>query len=128
LYYPLVSPNGRYLAAVTQGAGQTRTIGSRTLLLVDVKTGTRKRLSPRMPGYPKWSADSKYLYFNTIDTVEPALFRVHVPDGKEEKLADVPFRVTGMYWAWSGLTPDGSMLVLRERDNLDVYALTLSFP
>jgi Tol biopolymer transport system component len=79
-----------------------------------------------MAGYPKWSNDSKYVYFNTIDTGEPALFRVRVADGKEEKIADVPFRVTGIYWSWSGLTPDGSLLVLRERDNLDVYALALS--
>jgi hypothetical protein len=57
---------------------------------------------------------------------QPAICRVHVADGREEKVTDVHFRATGTYGSWSGLAPDGSPLVLRDRKQTDVYALSLA--
>jgi Tol biopolymer transport system component/DNA-binding winged helix-turn-helix (wHTH) protein len=120
LYAPLWSPDGHSLAA--------QTAGDRSLVLFDRKTGKYAQLLKHKAVFPAWSLDSQYLYFNTIMTGKPALFRVHVPDGKEEKITDVYFQATGIYGAWSGLAPDGSSLVLRDRERADVYALTLALP
>ncbi|MBZ5522829.1 MAG: winged helix-turn-helix domain-containing protein [Acidobacteriia bacterium] len=119
LYGPRWSPDGRSLAAQS-------TAGDRLLVLVDLRTGKRTTLTRRKADYPAWSADSQYLYFNTMMTGKPALFRVHVPDGREEKIIDVHFPATGVYGAWSGLSPDGSPLVLRDREQADVYVLSLA--
>jgi Tol biopolymer transport system component/DNA-binding winged helix-turn-helix (wHTH) protein len=120
LFAPLFSPDGRNVVA------QSLT-GGRLLVLVDLKSGKRTTLSKRRGDYPAWSADSQYLYFNTLMRDESALFRVHVPDGKEEKITYVPFPTAGVYGVWSGLAPDGSPLVLRNREQSDVYALSLAF-
>ena len=79
-YSPLWSPDGSELSAVDAT--------SERLLLVDLKTGKRTQLS-RPAVYPFWSADSHYLYFCNNDH---EIFRVHVPDGNQEKILDVPFR------------------------------------
>lgn len=118
LYAPLCSPDGRYLVAQS-------TTGDRLLTLVDLKTGKRTTLAKRKADYPAWSADSQYIYFNTATTDDPALLRLHVPDGREERITDVRFPVTGIYGVWSGLAPDGSPLILRGHNQTDVYALSV---
>jgi hypothetical protein len=116
---PRLSPAGDRFIAVDN---------HRKMILVDVRTGQRALLTKRPVDYPFWSADSRYIYFNTLITSEPALFRVSVPGGKEEKITDVRFETAGVWGFWSGLAPDGSPLILRSRSRFDVYALSLSLP
>ncbi|MFZ0821624.1 MAG: winged helix-turn-helix domain-containing protein [Candidatus Acidiferrales bacterium] len=118
LFSPICSPDGRYLAAQS-------TVGDHALVLVDLQSEKRIVLLRSKADYPAWSADSQYLYFNTFASDNPALFRVRVPDGRVEKLMDLPFRITGIYGFWSGLTPDGSPLLFRSHEQTDVYALGL---
>jgi Tol biopolymer transport system component/DNA-binding winged helix-turn-helix (wHTH) protein len=118
LYAPVVSPDGRTLAAQTTAADHE-------LVLLDLKSGKRSTLLKHKADYPVWSADSQYIYFNTVMGEIPALYRAHVPDGREEKIADVRFSVTGTYGVWSGLTLDGSPLILRALSQTDVYALNV---
>jgi Tol biopolymer transport system component/DNA-binding winged helix-turn-helix (wHTH) protein len=114
LYGAQWSPDGRSLAAV-EPAGNT-------LFLVDLKSGKRTQLTaPAM--WPTWSADSQYIYFTRFGV--NWIFRVHVADGKEEKVLELPFRVTP--WPFT-VTPDGSVVILREHGHYDVYALYLSLP
>jgi Tol biopolymer transport system component len=113
LYNPLWSPDGHQLAAVDAA--------SQRLFLVDLKTGKRTQLS-RPAVYPIWSADSQYLYYCAADH---QILRVHVPDGYEEKVLDVTFRVNSGSF---GLAPDGAPIVLREHGHYDVYALSLATP
>ena len=40
--------------------------------------------------YPAWSADSQFLFVNSFVLDQPAIFRIHVPDGKVQKIADLP--------------------------------------
>jgi Tol biopolymer transport system component len=113
LYNPLWSPDGHQLAA-TDAASQR-------LFIVDVKTGKRTQLS-QPAVYPIWSPDSQYIYFAAHDH---QIFRVHVPDGTEEKVLDMTFRVASGSF---GLTPDGAPIVLREHSHYDVYALSITAP
>jgi Tol biopolymer transport system component len=113
LYNPLWSPDGRQLAVIDAS--------SQRLFLVDLKTGKRTQLSQPMV-YPVWSADSQYLYYSAPGH---EIARVHVPEGYEERVVEVPFRLdSGSF----GLAPDGAPIVLREHGHYDVYALSLATP
>jgi hypothetical protein len=68
---------------------------------------------------------SQYVYVNKFAVDQPAIFRIHVPDGKIEKVTETPFPTTGVYGNWSGLAPDGSPLLFRSHVQTDVYALSL---
>ncbi len=120
LHAPLWSPDGRHLAA--------RAAASGLLFLLDPGTGKSVALSKRRADYAAWSADSQFVYFNAVVREHVAIFRVHVPDGTEEKVIDLLFRPAGSYGIWSGLAPDGSPLALRDRGEADVYALAVAFP
>jgi len=118
LFAPTCSFDGRYLAAQS-------TSGDNHLILVDLQTNKRSVISPTKVDYPAWSADSQFIYVNSFVLDQPAIFRLHVPDGKVEKVTDLPFRTTGVYGNWSGLAPDGSPLLFRSHVQTDVYALAL---
>ncbi len=113
LHYPLWSPDGHRLAAVNAATAQ--------LFLFDIKTGKRTQIAGAA-SWPIWSADSQYLYFTSIGN---GIFRVHVPDGKQEKILEAPFRLTSGAF---GITPDGALIMQREHGHYDVYALHLSLP
>jgi Tol biopolymer transport system component len=118
LFAPVCFPDGRYLAAQS-------TTGDNHLILFDLQTNKRSVISFTKVDYPAWSSDSQFLYVNNFVLDKPAIFRVHVPDRKLEKVADLPFATTGVYGSWSGLAPDGSPLVFRSHVQTDVYALAL---
>jgi Tol biopolymer transport system component len=111
LYDPLWSPDGRQLAANDSATER--------LVLFDVTTGKRTQLSSPAV-YPVWSADSQYLYFGSQSH---EVSRVHVPDGHEETVLDLPFRLASGSF---GLTPEGDPILLREHGNYDIYALSLA--
>jgi len=115
LYGPIWSPDGHYLAAVDYTAGDQ-------LMLFDPRTGKWTRISGRA-AWPAWSPDSEYIYF--VRWGLDSILRVHVPDGKEEKVLSVPFRLT--LWPFT-VAPDGSLILLREHGRYDVYALSMSTP
>lgn len=112
LYGPAWSPDGRYMLA-----NNASTDG---LLLVDLKSGKRTQIAGPA-AWPTWSADSRYIYF--VRWGINWIFRVRVPDGREERVLEVPFRVTP--WPFT-VAPDGSLIVLREHGRQDVYSLSLS--
>jgi DNA-binding winged helix-turn-helix (wHTH) protein/Tol biopolymer transport system component len=115
LYGPIWSPDGRYLTAVNYAAGDK-------LMLFDRKSGKWTQIAGQA-AWQTWSPDSQYIYFVRwgIDWI----FRVHVPDGREEKVLLVPFRLT--FWPFT-VAPDGSLILLREHGRYDVYSLSLSTP
>ncbi|HZS04308.1 MAG TPA: protein kinase [Blastocatellia bacterium] len=119
LFSPRWSPDGRYIAANPAGRQDK-------LLLFDFTTQKWTELANQNSGYPHWSRDGKYIYFQSSD----ALFRVGIGDHKVERLA-IPYsfrRAVGVFGGWTGWTPDDSPLALRDVGTQDIYALECQFP
>jgi Tol biopolymer transport system component/DNA-binding winged helix-turn-helix (wHTH) protein len=117
LFSPRVSPDGNYIAAIR---------GDETgLMLFDVPTQRWTELI-RMPvGYPSWSHNGQYLYFDSFFSEEPGLYRIRISDRKLERLvslADIP-RFWGPLGEWAGLAPDDSLLITLDASNEEVYAI-----
>jgi len=120
LSFPALSLDGRYVAARFIAGGES-------LVLVDLKTGKRANIATGKVAYPTWSSDSQYVYFNnTFHTEKPAFFRVNISTGKVEEITEVPAPAASIFGMWMGLAPDGSPLLLRSREQTDVYALSFS--
>ncbi len=122
LQYPHWSPDRRYIAAMSRDL--------RRLMLYDFGTQTWRMLTDQNANYPTWTADGKYLYFDTITGKEPAIMRVSVPGGKLEQVVSLKNvrRPTGAFGYWSGLSPDGSPLTIRDIGTEEIYAFDVQFP
>jgi Tol biopolymer transport system component len=122
LFLPRCSPDGRYIVAATQD--------QQKLKLYETSTHQWTELVAQSVGYPQWSADSKYVYFDSGIGANVAIYRVRIADKKVETVADVRNfnRVVQAWVSWMGLTPEGSPLVMRETGSQEIYALDLEVP
>jgi Tol biopolymer transport system component len=122
LWSPKWSPDGRFIVA--------ETLDSAELMLFDTGTNqwrSLKRVNQSI-GYPCWSHDGTYLYFNTYPPAA-AVYRVRVSDGRMETVVSLKdVRVTGAVGQWFGLTPGDIPLVLRKTRVQEIYALDVRFP
>jgi Tol biopolymer transport system component/predicted Ser/Thr protein kinase len=119
LYSPRWSPDGRHIAALRQGP--------ETLMLFDFSTQIWVQLEQIVVGFPSWSRDSKYIYFDSQGG-DRAFYRVRISDHKLERLVSLKgLRLTGDF-AWTGLAPDDSPLVLRDVGTQEIYAFDWSAP
>ena len=82
-------------------------------------------------GFPNWSLDGNYLYFDTLNT-RPTFRRVKPGQRHSELLVDLAgfarFGVSSLVGAWSGVSPDGSPLLVRDLSTQEIYALSLDVP
>jgi Tol biopolymer transport system component/DNA-binding winged helix-turn-helix (wHTH) protein len=120
----VLAPDGRHYAG-TSGS----TPG---LVLYDMASGANRKLA-ESADYPSWSADGKYVYYSTLNTgafrEKTGVYRVNIATGIVELLMPYPnFPLTGNWGIWNGLTPDGSILLLRELGTPDIYALDVDLP
>ncbi len=122
LFLPVASPDGRYIAGAS--------IDGQTLRIFDFSTGKWSELLKTNAGSTNWSPDSKYIYFDTGLSENPAFYRVRVADRKLERLADLKGfrRVVSGWLPWSGVTPDGAPLLLRDISSQEVSALDFDAP
>jgi Tol biopolymer transport system component len=121
LWSPRWSPDGRYIAALSADAG--------TLLVFDFQSQRWTELGKASFGYPTWSRDSRYIYFDTLGK-DTAFCRIRVRDRKMERivsLADMP-RKMGAFGPWAGLAPDSSPLLTRDASFDEIYALDWEAP
>jgi Tol biopolymer transport system component len=122
LFSPRWSPDGRYIAAITDD--------SLKLKLFDRFNQQWQDLVSLPIGYPSWSHDSQYIYFDTTLNEDAAFYRVRISDHKLERL----FSLKGFreYWStfgsWTGLAPDDSPLLVRDISNQEIYALDWQAP
>ena len=122
LFSPRWSPDGKYIAAITTD--------SQKLLLFDRASERWTDLANMSIGYPSWSRDGQYLYFDTTLTDDPAFFRIRISDRKLERL--VSLKGVRRFWGdlgeWTGLAPDDSPLLVRDISSQEVYALDWQAP
>src|SRR5215469_10439190 len=120
LFGPRWSADGRYIVA--------NRVDQQATMLFDVRAQTWTELA-KSAGYDNWSRDGRYLYF-VRGGREPSLLRVGVRDHRLDEVVSLKnFRHTG--WAggiWSGVTPDGSPLMLRDIGTQEIYALAWKAP
>ena len=125
LFSPRWSPDGQYLAALTADSGK--------LLLFSFKTQKWSVWvnEPGSIGFPNWSRDGSYLYYDNTFTDRPTFRRVKVGQTHSELIADLKdlHRYYGtVAGAWSGVAPDGSGLFARDLGTSEIYALDLDLP
>lgn len=124
LYSPRWSPDGQYLAALNTE--------STKLVLFNWKTQTWSDwvTEPGAFGFPNWSQDGKYLYYDMF-TEHQTFRRVKVGQNHSELVADLKgllrYSVPPAY-GWIGLAPDGSALFDRDLSTDEIYALDLELP
>ncbi len=121
LYSPRWSPDGRFVAALRAGP--------ETLWLFDFSTRQWSELGKIRVGYPSWSHDSKYVYFDSIER-EQSFYRLRVVDRKLEQVVSLKGikRTWVAIFGWSGLAPDDSPLLLRDVGTQEIYALDVELP
>ncbi len=122
LFSPRWSPDGKYIAAFTDD--------SQKLMLLDRSTQKWTEIASMPFGYPSWSHDGQYLYFDTTFTDDPAIFRIRISDRKMERLASLKDirRLLGEWGEWTGLAPDDSTLLVRDTSSQEIYALDFQAP
>jgi eukaryotic-like serine/threonine-protein kinase len=125
LFSPSWSPDGQHLLAMTGD--------NKKLLLFDLKTSKWSEWIKNEPGdinFPIWSRDGSYVYYERGSTDHPSFRRVRIGETHSEsvfELNDIP-RYQGGIGGWSGLTPDGSGLFVRNASTDEIYALDLDLP
>jgi len=117
LFSPRCSPDGKFIAAISTD--------SEKLMVFELATRKWTEVAQMPIGYPSWSHDSQYLYFDTGLTHDPAFYRVRISDRKLEQLADLKGvrRYWGDFGEWSGLTADDAPLLSLNASSQEVYAL-----
>jgi len=120
LFGPRLSPDGKHLAAESSDA--------KKLLIFDFKTQkwTGWINEPEGIGFPAWSRDGNYVYYNVAGN-NTAYRRVKVGQTRSELFVDLKDL---RRWAlpWSGLTPDGSALFVRDVSSDEIYSLEVELP
>ena len=123
LFSPRWSPDGKYIAAITTD--------SQKLVLFDRVSARWMELANMMTiGYPSWSHDGQYLYFDTILSDDPAFYRIRISDRKLERLVSLKGvrRFWGELGEWTGLAPDDSLLLVRDTSSQEIYGLDFQAP
>ena len=129
LFGPKWSPDGKFIAAMTTGD-----IGK--LMLFDVSAQKWTEAFGSQVGYPTWSRDGKYIYFQHSRKQPDRSFyesiaRLRLSDRKVEDIVDVKDvgRVTtGTFVDWFGLGPEDSPLFARDTSTQEIYALEMEWP
>ncbi len=124
LYAPKLSPDGRYMVAISNDSHKIVLFNFNTRKWSDWISG------PEARSYPNWSRDGKYLYFDTFITDKPAYYRIKLGETQAELLVDLKDlqRFSGTLGTWSGTSPDGSPLFVRDVSTDEIYALDLELP
>ena len=120
LFSPRWSVNGRYILAIPSN--------NQGLVLFDLVAQKWSELVKLRMGYPSWSRDSQYIYFDSSAGDDPAFYRVRISDHRLERVANLQnLRRAGLY-GWTGLAQDNSPLLLRDIGTEEIYRLDLQLP
>jgi Tol biopolymer transport system component/DNA-binding winged helix-turn-helix (wHTH) protein len=125
LFCPRWSPDGQHLAAMS--------VDRRKLVLFDFKTKKWADWTnePGTIGYPAWSRDGRYIYYDSSSNSNPTYRRIKIGQSRSEFLIDLKGlkRATGsLLGPWSGIAPGDSPLFDRDLSTAEIYALKLELP
>ncbi len=125
LFSPRWSPDGHYLAALSGD--------SQKLMLYDFKTQKWAVWADEghTVGFPNWSRDSRYVYFDWFFGKDQSYRRVKVGGNKSEELLSLKGLRRYFNWqlgSWSGIAFDGTPLFVRDTSTQEIYALELQQP
>jgi WD40 repeat protein len=125
LFSPRWSPNGRYVAALSPDFTKVMLFDFQTQKWTTWLTEPAGAVS-----YPVWSNDSNYLYFDDLVTGEETIRKVKVSESRAERVFKLKGieRYAGPFGIWSGRTPDGSWMFVRDRSTQEVYQLSVELP
>jgi Tol biopolymer transport system component/DNA-binding winged helix-turn-helix (wHTH) protein len=117
------SPDGRFLAAITEG--------SSTLKLYDMKRKQWTEIaSGKLMAMPVWAADSRYVY--SQDILEPGepIYRFMADHPAKERFYSFEdlLQTDVLRCGFDGFGPDGSLLVKLTRGGFNVYRIQLELP
>ena len=123
LWLPAWSADGTYLIALDRDL--------RKIFVHDFKTLEWTELcnAKEHVGDMHFAHDSKALYFE--DSADLTIYRVSLPDRKVATVTSLKDlrRPDMAYWTyWMGLTPDDSVLAMRDTGTQEIYALDLQLP
>jgi Tol biopolymer transport system component len=121
LWSPHWSANGSYIATL-KGS-------SEKVVLYDFRTHEQIELARGVIGNPSWSRDGAFVYFDTLGS-DPAFFRVSIRDRKLERIVSLKDvrRNLGTFEPWTGVAPDGSLLLQRDAEAGEIYAFDWDAP
>jgi DNA-binding winged helix-turn-helix (wHTH) protein/Tol biopolymer transport system component len=121
MWSPRTSPDGRYIAALSEQDSK--------MMLFDTRTQKWEQLCADYSGYPSWSRDGKFLYFqdwNHGSGYPSRVVRTRIIDRRLETVLDLKSldRLSiGTFMSWSGLAPDDSVLLSRNNSTQEIYAV-----
>jgi Tol biopolymer transport system component len=127
LFSPRWSPDGRYICAIHSGRPFK-------LMLFDLTTQQWTQLIDSDVGWPTWSHDGRYIYFEGGDPADwsETINRIRLVDRRVEKIVDLKDlgrSTTGSLGVeWFGLAPDDSPLVTTDISTHEIYALDVQWP
>ena len=118
LVNPVWSPDGRYIAA-------SKVSGGSETQVFDRSTQSWSSLV-RSRGIPRWSRDSKWLFYLQGDD-EPAIMKVRISDRRIEKVSDLSqIRIAGgLAGVQFSLSPEDAPILLRDTGTQEIYSVTL---
>jgi hypothetical protein len=118
---PRLSPDGQHIAALTRDW--------KKLMLFDQNSWSTLALAEGDHfGFNEWSPNGKYVYAHESGGGFARIVRVRIKDRVQEEvlsLKDFP-QLVGPFTSWYGLTPDGKVLLIRDRSVQEIYALDLA--
>ncbi len=120
---PRWSPDGRHIVAQSRHADR--------LMLFDLRTKKWTELLGKISvGWEEFSREGDYIYFAGGPAAgQHGIYRVRLSDRKLEQVPGLKdFRQEPEAGDWIGITPDGSLLLLRDNSSQDIFALDVDFP
>jgi len=122
---PTWSPDGRFIATSSDNDRQLMLLDLRSQKWTKLAQGTALRGGPFA-----WSRDSKYVYCQDILAPNEPLYRIRVSDREKELLTSFESFLRGgvQKAAIVSVAPDGSPIVVLDRNQADIYSLDLDLP
>jgi Tol biopolymer transport system component len=129
LVHPTLSPNGRYLAAITKfELNPTEPTG---VMLFDTRREVWSRVAQGTLVNPvQWSADSKDFYYQDILAEGETVYRYSIVSKKSDSVVNFQSLLDAGYARCSLLSfaKDGGLVVSLRRNEVNIFRLDLDLP